>query len=206
MKTQIYVPPTFLEPREIRAIINAVPHVSKHEKRDTLLLECLWQTGGRITEVLELVPKRIGENSLVLRNLKQRSGSPPYKEVYITNSLAERLKDYCQTHGISDNAWVFQGNQKPTEHLTRWYAWWLIKKCAREANVKRINSRSGDFTYAWTHLFRHACGMFILDQTGSTELAQRQLGHASISTTQGYAVLRLEKTRKKLAELQWESS
>ncbi|MFC1981061.1 tyrosine-type recombinase/integrase [Chloroflexota bacterium] len=201
---KVYVPPTYLEPDEIRAIINAIPLVSGHIERDILLLETMWQTGGRVTEVLELVPKRIGENSLILRNLKQKPSSPPYKEVYITSVLANRLKVYCQKHSLKDEEYVFQPNRKSKGHLNRWYAWWIIGKAAGEANIKRVNTRKGDFAWAWPHLFRHSCGMFILDQTGQTEMAQRQLGHARITTTQGYAVLKLEKSRKGLADLKWE--
>lgn len=199
-----YAPPAYLEPDEIRAIISTIPLVSRHIERDKLLLEVLWQGGGRVTEVLELIPERIGDNSLILRNLKQRSCSPPYKEVYITPMLANRLRDYCKKHSLSETDYIFRPNRKREGHLDRWYTWWIISKAAKLANIKRVNTRKGDFSWAWPHLFRHACGMFILDQTGQTELAQRQLGHARITTTQGYAVLKLEKTRKKLTDLPWE--
>jgi integrase/recombinase XerD len=200
---KVYVPPTYLEPDEIRAIINAVPMVSRHVERDTLLLETMWQSGGRVNEVLELIPKRIGENNLILRNLKQKPSSPPYKEVYITSVLANGLKDYCKKRSLSESDYVFQPNRKREGHLDRWYVWWIINKAAREANIKRVNTRRGDFSWAWPHLFRHACGMFVLEQTGQTEMAQRQLGHTRITTTQGYAVLKLEKSRKGLADLDW---
>ena len=200
---KVYTPPTYLEPEEIRAIINAIPAVSRHAERDMLLLECMWQTGGRVTEVLELVPKRIGDSNLILRNLKQRPSSPPYKEVYVTSKLTTALKDYCTQHRIGEDEYIFQPNRSKTGHLSRWYVWYIVDRAARTVNIKRVNTRKGDFSYAWPHLFRHACGMFILDQTGRTEIAQRQLGHARITTTQGYAVLKLEKTRKGLAELDW---
>jgi integrase len=164
----------------------------------------MWQTGGRVTEVLELTPKQIGDDSLILRNLKQKPTSPPYKQVYITKVLTNRLKEYCKEHHLDEGDFVFPSNRRKGQHLSRWYAWWIISNAARISNVKRVNTRRGNFSYAWPHLFRHSCAMFILDRTGSTELAQRQLGHARITTTQGYAVLKLEKSRKGLADLQWE--
>jgi integrase/recombinase XerD len=200
---RIYTPPTYLEPNEIRAIINAVPSVSKHSERDMLVLETMWQTGGRVTEVLELTPKQVGVDSLVIRNLKQKPTSPPYKEVYITKNLVSSLKEYINEQHIGEDDFVFLANRTKGKHLSRWYVWWIITRSAKESNVKRVNARRGNFTYAWPHLFRHSCAMYILDHTGSTELAQRQLGHARITTTQGYAVLKLEKSRKGLADLQW---
>jgi len=202
LEYRTYVPPTYLEPSEIIAIIEAIPKVSLHIERDTLLLKVLWQTGGRITEVLELIPKRIGDTSLSLRNLKQKPSAPPYKETYIKPELSKELRKYCLR--MSENDYVFKPNRKPTGHLSRFYVNWLLGKAARIVNVKRINTRTGDFSFAWPHLFRHSCAMYILDKTGSTELAQRQLGHARITTTQGYAVLKLEKSRKMLGDLEWE--
>ena len=201
---RVYTPPAYLEPEEIRAIIDAVSNVSKHKERDSLLLETMWQTGGRVTEVLELVPKRIGDNNVILRNLKQEPSSPPYKETFVTPMLASRLKRFCEKHHLNEDEYVFQPNRSRKGHLSRWYVWWIISKAAKHANIKRVNRRRGDFSWAWPHLFRHSCGMFILDQTGQTEMAQRQLGHARITTTQGYAVLKLEKSRKGLADLNWE--
>jgi site-specific recombinase XerD len=116
---KVYTPPAYLEPDEVRAIINAVPAVSRHVIRDSLLFETMWQTGGRVTEVLELIPKRIGDNSIILRNLKQRPGSPDYKETFVTSDLANRLRDYCQSMG--ENDYVFQPNRKRQGHLSRWY-------------------------------------------------------------------------------------
>ena len=196
-----HIPSAYLEPEDVKAIINAVPEVSRHPERDKLLLELLWQTGGRVSEVLSLIPKRIGDASVILDNLKQKPSSPPFKECYIRADLSERLKAYCKT--TKDDDYVFRPNWKRQGHLSPWYAWWIIKKAARHADIKRVNTRVGDFSWAWPHLFRHACAMHILDQTGSTEIAQRQLGHARISTTQGYAVLKLEKSRKGLSDMDW---
>lgn len=196
-----YIPPTYLETGEVMAIIGAVSSVSRHIERDTLLLKVLWQTGGRITEVLELIPKRVGNTSVILKNLKQKSEAPPYKEVYITPDLIQELRGYCRH--IHEDDYVFKPNRSKTGHLSRFYVNWMMGKAARLVNVKRVNTRTGEFSFAWPHLFRHSCGMYILDKTGSTELAQRQLGHARLSTTQGYAVLKLEKSRKKLSDLDW---
>jgi site-specific recombinase XerD len=43
--------PSYVSPEQARAIINAA-----QTTRDRLLLECFWQTGGRVSEVLRLRP------------------------------------------------------------------------------------------------------------------------------------------------------
>jgi len=177
-----------------------------------------------VSEVLGLVPRRIGESSISLQNLKQKPGAKPFKEVFVTPDLAISLRTYSANMHPDD--YVFKPNRKRTGHLSRFYVnWllrrlgrvtnikrvntsrfylnWLLRKLGMVTNIKRVNTRSGDFSYAWPHLFRHACAMYILDHTGSTEIAQQQLGHARITTTQGYAVLKLQKGHKKLGELSW---
>lgn len=86
---------------------------------------------------------------MVLRNLKQRPSSPPYKEVFITESLANRLRAYCKEHNIGDDHYVFKPNRKGNGHLSRNYVWWIINKAARTCGVKRVNTRRGDFSWAY---------------------------------------------------------
>lgn len=59
---------SFILPKEVVKIIHAVPSVSQHPERDSLIIETGWETGGRVSEVLGLVP----EQEIVLVNLKQR--------------------------------------------------------------------------------------------------------------------------------------
>ena len=80
----------YLEPEEVRKIIDSVPKISKHPERDQLLLEVLWQTGGRVSEVLELVPEHIGTTSVVLRNLKQMKRLKKARDEFIIRMRSKR--------------------------------------------------------------------------------------------------------------------
>ncbi len=76
--------PTSVTREQARAVIAAAAST-----RDRLLFECLWQTGGRVTEVLRLrrgdLDARAG--ALRLTNLKQRRRALREKLVYVAPEL-----------------------------------------------------------------------------------------------------------------------
>ena len=246
--------PEYLNPKEAIAIIQKCP-----KPRDKLILRTMWETGGRVAEVLSLVPDYIDSinNCLHLSNLKQKSirqkknepdtdfklrkdkyqkeqndrkeslrllkgvpeddkNGPPLKKVFLfsESTLCQDLLSYVEENKIGQYNWVFYSDRSRDGRVSTTYIWFLVSNVRRFgdrwkrrdglATVLQIKKDKGASRKpAWPHLFRHACAMYILDNTGSTELAQRQLGHARLSTTQGYAVLKLEKSRKMLSDLDW---
>src|SRR5919201_2232436 len=76
--------PSYVTREQARAIINAAA-----TQTHRLLLECLWQSGGRITEVLRLRPCDVdeAEGALRLQNLKQRTRARRTKLVYVSVQL-----------------------------------------------------------------------------------------------------------------------
>jgi len=63
---------SFILPKEVLRIIEGVPDFSKHPERDSLIIEIGWETGGRITEVLNLKPKNVMEDSIAMITEKQK--------------------------------------------------------------------------------------------------------------------------------------
>lgn len=210
-------PKAYLEKKEIWAIISAIPGVSKHIERDQLLLQTMWESGGRVSEVVQLQKHQIvpAELRLILLNLKQKekirkatSRKPAkyvrrvaYKHPFVSKKLIDSLLSFCQEHQITN--YVFLSNTKKEAHLTAWYVWWIVTKAATASGIRKTNLTKGRTVPAWPHLFRHACAMHILDRTGSTEKAQYQLGHASIVTTQAYASLKLRKSDREISDIDW---
>lgn len=219
----------YLEPEEVHAIIAAIPRVSRHPRRDQLLVELLWQSGARITEVLTLLRGKIGGTSVMLVNLKQRkpvtdkngktvrNGSGTIvkirnedatKEVEISKELCQRLNDFCLEYGISNpNEWVFKGNRNERNRLSRWYVWSMLTKVSEQVGVKRFGKKhsrtGGRYKGAYPHLLRHSNAMFLLDQTDNIDLVREHLGHASVITTQGYARVKKIKMKKTIEGIEW---
>lgn len=206
-------PPQFLEYSEVKTITNYVTNHSHHKQRDVLLLETLWESGARISEVLALTPEGIGINSLIVPNLKQKvrkkraieqGFSVPHKEVIVTTKLCNELRDFSRK--IPEGTTIFRGNRNRTKPLNYRYVHRLITGAAENTGILKAKKRRlgpYSFTGAWPHLFRHGSAMRILDETGDLKLVQRQLGHASIVTTEMYAQIRPPLAKKQLSEVKW---
>ena len=164
----------YLEIEEIHKIISAVKLVSKHPERDQLLLETMWQTGSRVSEVIHLVPERVGTTSIVLNNLKQEwvfkssRGSKSLNRWYVWDLVTR----------ASEKAMIFKFGKK---------------------NPKT----GGRFKGSFPHLFRHANAQFLLEKTSDIMLVKTQLGHANVSTTQMYAFTKKPKIRAEIKKIQW---
>lgn len=209
---------TYLEPEEVRTIINAIPQVSKHPERDQLLIELIWQSGARVTEAITLTPERIGSTSIVLRNLKQYkkvkvSGrsrrthdKTATKEVEVSNALCQRLKSYCDKNKIEEGEYVFKGRIK-NNHLSRFYVWKMLGIVSEYVRVYRFGKKNprtgGRFKGAYPHALRHSNAMFLLEQIGDISIVKEQLGHALITTTQGYAFAKKPRIKKEVAKIEW---
>jgi integrase/recombinase XerD len=72
--------------------------------RNRLMLELMARGGMRISEVLKLIPSDINDRRLTLRDPK--SGREQ-EFIFITQKLANRLKDYIREKGIQPNQRVF---------------------------------------------------------------------------------------------------
>jgi integrase/recombinase XerD len=217
----------YLEPEEVHAIVNAIPEVSKHPERDELLFNTLWQTGGRITEVITMTPEQVGMSSVRIRNLKQRKvlkedGKVKYdkdgkpikisdknadKEVEVSRQLCAELKAFCDAHHIPKGDYIFKSNTNEMKHLSRWYCWWLLNKASEKARVYRFGKRNprshGGIKGAWPHLLRHSNAMLLLEKTKDISLVQQQLGHSSVRTTQTYAYTKKPEIKKQISEIEW---
>lgn len=209
---------SYLEPEEVRAIINVVPSVSLHAEQDSLLLELLWQSGARVTEAIQFRPEHIGLTSVILRNLKQSkrvktdSGvkkvkdEKAIKEVELSATLCQRLKDYCQKNNIQKGEYVFKG-ASGKGRAKRWYVWWMMTRASERAGVFRFgknNPRTGkQLKGAYPHSLRHSNATKLLEETKDIMIVKQQLGHASVRTTQGYAYIRRPRIKREIARIEW---
>jgi len=184
-----------------------------------LLLEVMWQTGGRVSEVIILTPERIGSTSIVLVNLKQskriKIGNKTtkvrdvdaIKEVEISESLCDRIKTYCKEHKIIRGDYIFPGNWNTQKHLTRQYVHEIVTKASENAQIFKRGKRNPRvgvrFKGAYPHIFRHSSAMMMLEETGNIMLVKQQLGHSSVSATQIYAFVKETNIKKAISKINW---
>src|ERR671932_1090041 len=177
--------PSYVTHAQARAIINAAATT-----RDRLLLECLWQTGGRVSEVVRLRPCDVDrkEAALLLTNLKQRRRSLRQKTVYVSAELVAQLQVYARDAKLAPTAYFFQSQKSHGAPMGRQHAWRLIQRYAKDAGVSVVGA-DGQLRPATGLDFRHGAAVHQLRAGVPLSEVQQQLGHARIDTTTIYTKL-----------------
>jgi integrase len=180
--------PTALTREQARAIINAA-ETTLHR----LLLETLWQSGGRVSEVLRLRPCDVDrtEAALVLHNLKQRRRALRQKRVYVSPDLVSALANFARDQHLKPAAFFFQSQKSRSrggQPMSRQHCWWLIQRYATAAGVL-LPGQDGGLRPATGLHFRHGAAVHQLRAGVPLSEVQQQLGHARIDTTTIYTKL-----------------
>lgn len=140
--------------------------------------ETLAFSGCRISEALEVVPKRVelDERRIVLRSLKKRR-SDVYRAVPVPTDYLDTLNT---AHGIREAQRVRRQAISPLWIWTRQHAWQVIKKLMIEADIPEGPHRSPKG-------LRHAYGVGAISRKVPLNMLQKWMGHADIKTTAIYA-------------------
>ncbi len=175
--------PKTLAAKEIAELLKAPlrGNTPKH-LRDTALLNMLYSTGMRVSEVVFLQMDDVDLKNKVL-NVTIREGESQSREVPLDDEIHRILEVYISNgrpYLVKDpNETALFLNHRG-QQLTRQGLWLIIKSYAREAKL------SSEVT---PHTLRHSFAAHKLDSGSELEEVQKLLGHANISTTQIYAHL-----------------
>jgi integrase/recombinase XerD len=171
--------PSYVTQDEARRVIDAA-----ETTRDRLLLETLWQTGGRVSEVARLRRCDVepAEGALRLVNLKQKRRALAAKLVYVGSGLVAALLAYARDAKIPPTGSLFRPRQGEGGPMTRQNVWQIVTRCASRAGV-RVVGRDGELRPATGLDFRHGAAVHQLRAGGPLSDVSQQLGHARIDTT-----------------------
>src|ERR687883_1163859 len=124
--------PSYVTREQARAIINATTTQTQR-----LLLECLWQSGGRVSEVLRLRPCDVDarEGALALENRKQKRGSRK-KRVYVSTDLVAQLQVLARDARIGYRSCLFRSGKSGDAPMSTVHAWRIVTACSRRAGVQ----------------------------------------------------------------------
>ena len=155
--------------------------------RDRTMLELMYASGLRVSELVLLKSVEVGMNEGVLRvtGKGNKTRMIPFGEE--ARSWIERyLKEARATilNGKSDDALFVTALGGP---MTRQMFWTLIKKYALRADINAPLS---------PHTMRHAFATHLLNHGADLRVVQLLLGHADISTTQIYTHVARERLKK----------
>ncbi len=171
--------PQYLSPEEIATIITSVDEQSRQGKRDRAVLELLYGSGLRISELINLKINDIEFEAGFIRILgkggKQRL--VPLGE-YAREALEAYIDDKTRSPLAGQPSFVFVN--KSGRRLSRVGLWKIVRKRVAQAGiVKRVSP----------HTFRHSFATHMLEGGADLRVVQEILGHADISTTQIYTTI-----------------
>lgn len=166
--------PEFLTMIEMEKILKAPKPKGAVGIRDRALLELLYATGTRVSEVTGLQTEDVNLESGFL---KCRGKGGKERIVPLGRVAAGAVRSYLEKvrSKLPTSGFLFAG--RPGKPLTRQRIWQLIRKYARDAGIRKKIT---------PHTFRHSFATHLLERGADLRIVQELLGHADISTTQIY--------------------
>ena len=170
-KQEKYLPSSMSED-EVDKLLNSPDSNIKIEKRDKAMIEMLYATGMRISELVNLKITDVDMQRCVVKVLGKGSKErliPFGEEAY------EALNNYLSDRDESSSKEVFLSNRKTK--ISRVAFWHRIKLYLVRENLKQTIS---------PHTLRHAFATHLLNRGADLRSVQLLLGHSDLSTTQIY--------------------
>jgi integrase/recombinase XerD len=183
--------PKTLSEAQVEALLAAPDVATPLGLRDRTMLELMYASGLRVSELVLLKSVEVGMNEGVLRITGKGSKTRlvPFGEVareWIERYLKE-ARPVILNGQIDDALFVTARGGA----MTRQMFWILIKKHASKADINAPLS---------PHTLRHAFATHLLNHGADLRVVQLLLGHADISTTQIYTHVARERLKKLHAE------
>lgn len=176
--------PQVLSLEEMEDLLNA-PDVSKDEGlRDKAMMELMYSSGLRVSELLALKVSQISSEKMTIRVIGKGSKE---RIVPVGEYALEYVEQYIHTArkknpGHKTNILFLNRYGKP---LSRQYFFLQIKKYGEQAGIEKELS---------PHTIRHCFATHLLENNADLRTIQEMLGHSSISTTQIYTNVSSERT------------
>ena len=163
--------------------------------RDQAMLELLYSSGARVSELiginmndLSTVQTDDGE----IRTLKLRGKGSKERIVPLGSFASKAIDTYC----VRIRPDLVSKSSKPSTALflntrggriSRQSAWQMVLNSAKAAGITEHVS---------PHVFRHSYATHLLDGGADIRVVQELLGHASVTTTQIYTLITIDKVRE----------
>jgi integrase/recombinase XerD len=173
--------PEILDLSEIESIMNQIDISTNKGIRDRAIIETLYSTGVRVSELITLRMSDIFFHNGIIRVFGKGSKERivPFGErarISIKNYITAVRSLLARSHKSQDVLFL---NMRGTP-LSRMGVWKIVRQYVKLAGIKKQVS---------PHVFRHSFATHLLEGGANLRAVQEMLGHSDISTTQIYTHL-----------------
>jgi integrase/recombinase XerD len=181
---------------EVISLIESAKSLSEATSlRDVALLELLYSTGGRVSEIIGININdlaKVESDNEIIQTIKLRGKGSKERIVPIGSYALAALDNYLvrvrpalvAKSSKSENA-LFLNSRGG--RLSRQSAWSIVLQAARACGLEGKVS---------PHVFRHSYATHLLDGGADIRVVQELLGHSSVTTTQIYTLVTIDKIRQ----------
>ena len=179
--------PQSLTEEEVESLLSA-PVVSEPlGHRDRAMLEVLYATGVRVSELINLKMSQINLNQGVLRIVGKGDRE---RLIPLGDEAQDWVKEFVEGPRIEillERQTDYLFPTRRGDRMTRQAFWHIIKRYAKKAGVKKKLS---------PHTVRHAFATHLLNNGADLRVVQLLLGHSDVSTTQIYTHVARERMKE----------
>jgi integrase/recombinase XerD len=188
--------PKALTIEEVSSLIESAKSLSiAAALRDVALLELLYSTGGRVSEIIGINVgdlAKVESDDEVVQTIKLRGKGSKERIVPIGSFALTALDNYLvrlrpglvEKSGKNESA-LFLNSRGG--RLSRQSAWNIVLAAAKACGLEGKVS---------PHVFRHSYATHLLDGGADIRVVQELLGHSSVTTTQVYTLVTIDKIRQ----------
>ena len=178
--------PQTLTEDEVDALLNAPNTDEPLGHRDRAMLELLYATGLRVSELINITQSQINFNQGVLRIV----GKGDRERLIPLGEESQRwMRDFIdgpRMEILLERQTDYLFPTRRGDRMTRQAFWHIIKRYAQKANIRSKMS---------PHSLRHAFATHLLNRGADLRVVQLLLGHSDLSTTQIYTHVARERLK-----------
>jgi integrase/recombinase XerD len=184
--------PKALDEDQTMRLLDSVTGTEPYDLRDRALLELLYGTGARISEVVGLSLLDLRDDDGLLRVFGKGSKERLVPLGRVARQAVDAWLSPAGRPRVVPDRWRSRDDEEAVflnrrgDRLTRQGAWAILKRRADRVGLASVVS---------PHVLRHSCASHMLAHGADIRIVQELLGHASITTTQLYTRLSAEHLR-----------
>lgn len=165
-----------------------------HKTLDLLIIQLLYHTGLRVSELTGLRWRDVDFNERTIRVVDGKGGKD--RTVLFNKTVDEALHEYMEYfHEMNGEDYVVQINNTSKKGVTGRTV---------QVRIKNIRQRAGIKKNITPHMFRHSYATNLVRAGMNLRAVQMLMGHSSLSTTQIYLNISLEDIRREYEKIQEE--